>query len=103
MQVPREVFYAGALCAFFSITGVFVGLARVYRDAPEPGPRLWLIAIAVIVWLIAGGIGLLRLRRWAALMLSIPTAIAGLWLTGVVTVFFLVPLAITVLGRRTLR
>ncbi|HYK05505.1 MAG TPA: hypothetical protein VE974_27380 [Thermoanaerobaculia bacterium] len=103
MRLPREIFYAGGLLALFSITGVFVGLARAHRDTPEPNARAWLIAIAALVWLIAGGIGLLRLQRWAALLLSIPAALLGLWMLNVVSILFLLPLAITVAGWRSLR
>ncbi|MEA2462976.1 MAG: hypothetical protein QOJ98_723 [Acidobacteriota bacterium] len=101
--MPREIFYTGALLALAGIAGVFVGLARAYGDMPEPGARVWLMAIAAIVWLIAGGIGLLRLQRWAALLLSIPAAILGLWMLNVASVFFLLPLAVTIAGWRTLR
>lgn len=103
MRIPREIFYAGGLIALLSITGVFIGFARAYRDSLYPGPRDWLIAVAVIAWFVAGGIGLLRLQRWAALLLSIPTAILGLSMLNVGTILLLLPLAVTVAGWRTLR
>jgi hypothetical protein len=90
-----------ALC---SIAGVFLALARLYRDSPNPGAREWLMAIAALAWLIVGGVGLLRLRRWAALLLSVPLAILGLWtMNAVMILFLLAPLAITAAGWRTLR
>jgi len=103
MRIPREIFYAGALLALASILGVFIGFARAYRDSLYPGPLDWLFAVAIIAWLLVVGIGLLRLRRWAALLLGVPIAILGVWMLNAGTVLLLLPLAVTVAGWRTLR
>jgi hypothetical protein len=103
MRVPREIFYAGALMALGGTPAPLLGLARAYRVHGEPSLSMWVLMIGAVVWLIAGGVGLLRLQRWAALLLSVPIAILGLGMLNIVSIFCLLPLAITVAGWRTLR
>jgi hypothetical protein len=103
MRVPREIFYAGALMALGGTPAPFLGLARAYQVYGEPELSMWVAMIGAVIWLVAGGIGLLRLRRWAALLLSIPVALLGLAMLNIVSVFCFLPLAVTVAGWRTLR
>jgi hypothetical protein len=103
MRLPREIFYAGALLALASVAAPFIGLAKAYEVYGEPDFSMWVLMIGAVIWLTAGGIGLLRLRRWAALLLSIPAAILGVWMLNILSIFFLLPLAVTVAGWRTLR
>ncbi len=102
----RELFYAGAILTFGAIPAAFLAAARMFHFGRADELRTWVMLALVVAWSLAGGLGLLRLKKWAALLVSIPVAAVGVMMlteTPAVAIFAFAPLAVTAWGWKTLR